>query len=103
MPKSYRQHARVMSPFEGRMGDFETPVRIYDLSEGGCFIISVNDSQKTGRRFRLSLDLSETEHVTMLAEVVYTRPEFGFGARFVDVAPAVVEQLRRTLDALRRR
>jgi PilZ domain len=96
-----RQHNRVVSPFEGRMGDLETPVRIYDLSEGGCLISSLIDAHTIGRRFVLTIDLSETEHVTVEAEVVNARPEFGFGARFVGLQPAAVEQLHRALDAIR--
>jgi hypothetical protein len=34
-----RHYDRVAGPFDGRrVGALETPVRIYDLSEGGCFI-----------------------------------------------------------------
>jgi hypothetical protein len=100
MDRNHRQHTRVVGPFEGRMGIFETPVVLYDLSEGGCFINSLNDAPERGRRFVLHIDLTQTESVTLEAEVLDGRAGFGFAVRFLDPPPAVAERLR--LEAVSR-
>ena len=41
-----RQHFRMAGPIEGRrIGAIKTPVQIYDLSPGGCFINSMHEQQ----------------------------------------------------------
>ena len=96
-----RRHVRVLRPFDGRAGFFETPVRLYDLSEGGCFIISVTDVHEIGRRFVLHLDLPDAESVTVMAEVLYSRPPFGYAVRFVDPPQTVAGRLRGALESIR--
>jgi hypothetical protein len=42
-----REHRRFAGPFDGRrVGAIETPVRIYDLSRGGCFITSMHEERQ---------------------------------------------------------
>ena len=54
-----RRHVRVAGPFDGyRLGLLDTPVRIYDLSEGGCFITSPHASPASGRHLVLKAVLS---------------------------------------------
>ena len=98
--KPRRRHVRVLYPFSGRIGLFETPVRLYDLSEGGCFILSLTD-RDVGHRFVLDLDLPDTESVKLNAEVLYRRPPFGFAARFIDPSQNVLGRLSRVLANMR--
>ena len=95
-----RRHVRVLRPFDGRFGLFDTPVRLYDLSEGGCFILSLSD-REIGHRFVLNLDLPDAESVTVTAEVLYKRPPFGFAVRFVDPPQDVAVRLHRALETIR--
>jgi diguanylate cyclase (GGDEF)-like protein len=91
-----RRHVRVAGPFDvRRIGALETPVLIYDLSEGGCFIIAFHD-QEIGRQFLLEIDLPQDGRVTVQAETLYNRPGFGFAVRFLDVP----EQTRARIAAL---
>jgi len=97
-----RKAPRVTGPFEGyRLGLIETPILIYDLSEGGCFVNSLYDTP-AGQRLALRLNLPFEGVVTVQAETVYGRPGFGFAVRFVDVNDETRACLRSALDKLRR-
>jgi hypothetical protein len=98
-----RKHDRVAGPFDGcRVGLLETPVRIYDLSLGGCFVTSTHD-QQAGSRVILQIDLPKEGWTTVNGETVYRRQGFGFGVRFVDVDAETTARLIRTIDALKER
>jgi PilZ domain len=93
----------VPGPFDGRrVGALETPVRIYDLSEGGCFITSFHDTEK-GRQFTLKIDLPYEGWVTVKAETLYGKPGFGFAARFTEMTGEAQASLDRALAKLRAR
>lgn len=97
---SRRRHARVHGPFDGfRIGRLETPVRIYDLSQGGCFVNAMHQ-QRTETRMVLKIDLPAEGTISVKAEMVYVRPEFGFAVRFVEVDAETDARLKRTIDAL---
>lgn len=102
-PANRRQHERVAGPFDGyRVGALETPVRIYDLSRGGCFINSLHD-QGPGISFILKIDLPYEGWVRMRAETLYRRPDFGFAVRFVEMTDETAHRLERALDAMQER
>src|SRR5262249_9565687 len=80
-----RRYMRVAGPFDGRrIGALETQVLIYDLSEGGCFVIAFHD-QEVGRHLDLRIELPQEGSVLVKAETVYNRPGFGFAVRFIDL------------------
>jgi PilZ domain-containing protein len=98
-----RQHERMPGPFDGfRVGALETPVRIYDLSFGGCFINSLHE-QELGIRFTLKIELPYEGWIQLRAETVYLRPGFGFAVRFTEMSDEVAQRLERALDALKER
>ncbi len=103
MSQERRGHRRVAGPFDGRrIGALETPVRIYDLSEGGCFITSFHDTEK-GRQFTLKIDLPYEGWITVKAETLYGKPGFGFAVRFTEVSEDSRVRLDRGLEKLRAR
>jgi hypothetical protein len=96
-----RQHARVPGPFDGRrVGAIDTPVRIYDLSEGGCFINSLHD-QLLGSAVVLEIDLPYEGWIRVKGETLYLKPEFGFAVGFVEMTDEVSMRLTRALRKIR--
>ncbi len=96
-----RQHERIVGPFDGtRAGALETPLRIFDLSRGGCFVISMH-AQTAGTRFTMQIAIPEIGPITLNAETVYSRDEFGFAVRFVDLDNASANALDNALRHLR--
>lgn len=96
--QSKRRHRRVIGPFDGhRMGLIDLPLRIFDLSEGGCFVNSVLP-QREGTTFQMRIDLPFGEPVTVVAETLHQRPG-GYAVRFVDVDAVTSERLSRVVDA----
>ena len=103
MTDDRRGHLRVHGPFDGlRVGAIETPVRIYDLSEGGCFITSFHEAV-TGRQFTLKIDLPYEGWVSLKAVTLYEKPGFGFAVRFTGMNDDVRARLGRALEKLRTR
>lgn len=103
MSDTRRQHVRVTGPFDGkRIGLIETPVQIYDLSEGGCFVNSMQE-QAEGREVELEISLPSEGPIHLKAQTLYSRPGFGFAARFTQVAPEARAKLSQELDRLRRK
>ena len=101
--RSVRSYERVAGPFDGwRVGRLEIPVRIYDLSRGGCFVNSTHEHRE-GSKLVLKIDLPEEGQVTVKAETVNSRPGFGYGVRFVDVDAETGARLARTVEALKGR
>lgn len=98
-----RRHKRVHGPFDGvRVGALETPVQLYDLSCGGCFINSVHH-QQPGVRLVLKLDLPQEGWITVRAETLDRRGELGFAVRFVEVSEDAAARLDRVLMAMEQR
>jgi len=93
-------HARVHGPFDGvRIGALETPVQLYDLSRGGCFINSMHH-QQAGVRVLLKIDLPHERWITVNAETLPRSNEFGYAVRFVNMSIETTERLERALQAL---
>jgi hypothetical protein len=92
-----RQHVRVPGPFDGiRVGMLETPIRVYDLSEGGCFIGSLHDTAP-GQRLVIRIQLPKEGLITLNAEALYERTGFGYAVRFVEVADHAQASLHRVV------
>ena len=103
MTEERRGHLRVPGPFDGkRVGAIETPVRIYDLSEGGCFITSFHETEK-GRQFTLKIDLPFEGWISVKAETLYGKLGFGFAVRFTEMTDDVRARLDRSLEKIRAR
>jgi hypothetical protein len=98
-----RQHVRVTGPFDGkRVSAIDTPVQIYDLSEGGCFVNSMQEQQE-GREVELEIALPTEGPIRVTGVTLYARPGFGFAARFTRIDPLVMVKLSRELARLRAR
>jgi len=95
-----RASDRVPGPFDAwRVGTLETPVRIYDISLGGCFVHAMHE-QERGVVVMLRIQLPDEGWLELKAETVYRRPGFGFGVRFIDMPPETHARLGRALDVL---
>jgi hypothetical protein len=96
-----REFDRVAGPFEARRGGFiETPVKIYDLSVGGCFVNAMHE-QEPGVQVALIVNLPGEGWVSLKAETLYRRPG-GFAARFVDLTDNTRRRLERAIERLAR-
>lgn len=103
MSDNRRQHVRVTGPFDGkRIGLIETPVQVYDLSEGGCFVNSMQEQQE-GREVELEINLPNEGMIKVSGLTLYSRAGFGFATRFTQMQPEAREKLGRELDRLRKR
>jgi hypothetical protein len=103
MTEKRRQHVRVTGPFDGkRIGPIDTPAQIYDLSEGGCFVNSMQDQQE-GREVELEITLPNEGMIRVTGLTLYSRAGFGFATRFTQVQPDARERLQRELDRIRTR
>jgi hypothetical protein len=95
-----RNDRRVEGPFEGRRVDLlPTPLRIHDLSRGGCLIQWYHE-QTPGRRFTLEMELPDVGWLRVEAEPVYNRTDYGFAVKFVDVPPETLAKLDQVIDLL---
>src|ERR1700736_2852443 len=96
-----RLHERVPGPFDARRVDaLETPLRIYNLSEGGCFINSLLD-QQPGVAFRLEIELPDAGKIQLKAETIYRNEGVGFAVRFVGMTEEATTHLRLALQQIR--
>src|SRR5262245_387994 len=100
-PFDLRRDLRVAGPFDGRwVGALTVPLRIHDLSLGGCLIQAYHE-QAPGRRFTLEIELPQVGWVELEAESIYLREGYGFAARFVEMTDqtrTLLERVIRRLD-----
>jgi hypothetical protein len=97
-----QRYTRVPGPFQGAwIGFLNTSVRIYDLSEGGCFVHTLQRFPASGRPLVLKIDVPDEGWICLKAQVVYSKPKFGFAVSFVDVPADAADRLRRGLLRLR--
>ena len=95
-----RQHDRFAGPFDGlRLGGLEIPVRIFDLSEGGCFVTAIHE-QQPGIALLLKIELPYEGWITVTAETLYRKPDFGFAVRFVEMSDESATRLQRALQRM---
>jgi hypothetical protein len=98
-----RKHLRVRGPFDGRrVGLLETPVRIYDLCEGGCFVTTMYEG-KPGEALTLSIQLPYEGWVKVEGETLYNKPGFGFAVRFTSLTDHARAALDRVVQRLGKR
>jgi hypothetical protein len=98
-----REHRRFRGPFDGRrVALLDTPVRIYDLSRGGCFINSTHE-QKPGVQLTLIIELPGEGEITMQAETLPRQNELGFAVRFTHLEPDDAMRLHCALKHLEER
>jgi hypothetical protein len=97
VPANRRQHVRVAGPFDGRrLGVIPIEVRIYDLSQGGCFVHSMHE-QKSGVVIALEIDLPGEGWISVKGQTLYAKPEFGFAVRFVEMSEELSARIERAL------
>ncbi len=95
-----RESDRVPGPFDAwRVGFLQTPVRIYDISLGGCFVHAMHE-QEPGVIVMLQIQLPLEGTRELKAETLYRRPGFGFAVRFIDMDDQTRTRLTRALQAL---
>ena len=92
-----RTHKRVLGPFVGRRGTLlPVPIRIHDLSAGGALIECFHE-EAVGRRVTVEIELPTEGWVTLKAEIVSLRPNYGYAVRWVDVSPDVQWKVELTI------
>lgn len=95
-----RKNERYAGPFDGlRVDVLETPLSIFDLSRGGCFVNSIHE-QAAGVRFLMKIHLPRVGWVTLTAETLYARSGYGFAVRFVDLDETAARCLEQGLEQL---
>jgi hypothetical protein len=94
-----RRAPRVPGPFDGRrIGDTTIQVRVHGLSAVGCLIQSGHDVP-VGRQITIEIDLPYEEGTVRVdAESVNTRPGYGFGVTFINMADEVREKIERLIE-----
>ena len=102
-PADRREHQRFTGPFDGlRVDALETPIRIYDLSRGGCFITAMH-AQTPGVRMTLRIELPPDGWITLTAETLARHDEMGFAVRFVHMEADEAARFERALKRLESR
>ena len=97
-----RQHDRIRGPFDAaRIGALETPLRVFDLSKGGCFINAMHE-QTPGVSFTMRLDLPYVGPITLKAVTLYARAG-GFAVQFVNASDETIDRLELAIDQLQER
>ena len=95
--KKAKRAPRINGPFQGRWkGALDFDLTVHDLSITGCLIESFHEVP-AGRRMTIEIDLPEEGTVSLLAESVYSRPDFGYAVKFVEVPPQARVQLARAV------
>ena len=95
-----RESDRIPGPFDAwRVGTLHTPVRIYDISLGGCFVNAMHD-QMPGVIVTLEVELPGEASFELKAKTLYRRPGFGFAVRFIEMDDQVKARLARALQSL---
>ena len=101
-PINRRQHDRIRGPFDAaRIGALETPLRIFDLSRGGCFVNAMHE-QTPGVSFTMRLELPYVGPITVKAVTLYARAG-GFAVQFVSLNDETVGRLELAIDQLQER
>lgn len=82
---------------DSRSGNFTA--RVTDLSEGGCYIDSLNQPN-VGDVLNLKLQLPNGDSLELTGEVAHQTPPLGFGLRFVKPTDEQLKKLRLLIEHL---
>jgi hypothetical protein len=95
-----RRHPRVRGPFDGSWAGAagNGSARIWDLSEGGCYIDALND-QREGETLSVTIDLPEG-CVRATGRIVYFVHNQGFAVQFLSIDPSSVQPLKQAVDRM---
>ena len=85
--------------WDSRGGNFTA--RVTDLSEGGCYIDSLNQPN-VGEFLNLKLQLPNGDWLELTGEVAHQTPPLGFGLRFVELSAEQLKNLRLLIAHLNR-
>ena len=77
--------------WDSRSGNFTA--RATDLSEGGCYIDSLNQPN-VGEVLNLKLQLPNGDWLELTGEVAHQTPPLGFGLRFVELSEEQLKNLQ---------
>ena len=95
-----RRFLRIVHSFEGRRhGILPVPIRICDLSLGGCLIES-RYPERLGRRLEIDIDLPWEGWTAVDSEIVTIRPEYGYGVQCVGLPDAIGRRLDRVIKRI---
>jgi len=95
-----RRDARVRGPFDGlKIGLIEIPVRIYGLSESGCFVTSVLENAPS--QLNLKVFLPHEGWISVKTAIVRSMPGQGFTVRFIEISYDDRVRLEHSLRHLR--
>lgn len=83
--KQGRVAALIDVAWEGISGKYEA--RTGDINTGGCFIDTIA-RVKVGEVINFKLRLPAEDWIELQGEVVYAKPETGFGVRFTNISSA---------------
>jgi CheY-like chemotaxis protein len=98
MGSERRRYVRIVGPFDAlRVGLMDSPVTLYDLSEGGCFVNFVNEPPAAGRNLVLKINVPQEGWICLKAQALYAKPEFGFAVVFVEIPRDASDRLKRGL------
>lgn len=95
-----RHFPRVRGPFDGSWAGAagNGTARIWDLSEGGCYIDALNE-QREGETLAVRIDLPEGV-IQAQGEIVYYVRNQGFAVRFLSVDAASQQALKDAVSRL---
>lgn len=85
--------------WDGRSGNFTA--RVTDLSEGGCYIDSLNQTN-VGEILHLKLQLPNGDLLELTGEVAHQAPPLGFGLRFIELTDDQLNNLRSLIAHFKR-
>ena len=93
--RTRRRYERVTGPFDGQIEAVETPVLVYDLNLGGCFVNCTHQPQ-IGSLLVLKIDLPHEGWISVNAEALYQHAH-GFAVQFPALDTDAASRIERTV------
>ena len=95
-----RESDRIPGPFDAwRVGVLHTPVRIYDISLGGCFVNAMHEQVPGVIHVMLQLQFPGEGTLELKAKTLYRRARPVAAVRFIDMDTEMRTRLARALQA----